>query len=332
MNEWSPVTVTSFITSLCQRLSLTDYKTSACHLQNNFPVLDVMINMDFEHPLCLLLAAIVSLSFTGARSKKLIPVIREKGVPLPRILKFLAVCDFTKSDMVDWVWDRLETAIIAPVPRRGDPDYEDSESCSFDDLIGIPYPVTSSRRLNDDESTQSGEAAPDNDVTGSRRNSSEMNLSTSQKEIQTLPGAMNTGDGRKAKSLKFPSIFRKKKDQEKKSKSEIVTRNIPYAGSRDNLSVVAVTAKQTVECGADRHGDPKVTYDKSSQSATIDREAIENEDFTHCPSSESFTMSSSPYSTCPGNGLQPRSGGKRSEDSWQDSDSNEVSSSGQVFV
>jgi hypothetical protein len=50
----------------------------------------------------------------GARSKKLIPILREKNIQIPRILRFLAVCDFTKSDMRDWVWDRLYAAIIAP--------------------------------------------------------------------------------------------------------------------------------------------------------------------------------------------------------------------------
>nr|QJD22011.1 myeloid differentiation factor 88 [Tridacna crocea] len=269
----------------------------------------------------------------GARSKKLIPVIREKGVPLPRILKFLAVCDFTKSDMVDWVWDRLETAIIAPVPKRGDPDYEDSESCSFDDLIGIPYPVTSSRRLDDDESSQSGEVGIDNDVTRSRRDSSDMDMSMSQEVVESVPRAASGGDEKKGKS-KLPSFLRRKKDQDKKSKSEIVKRDVAYARTRDNRSDVAATSKQPVECVTDKHANTKVTYDKDRQSATIDREGIENDDFTHSPSSEPFTLSSSPYSTSP-YGLQPRSGGQRSDlcDSGSyDSGSNEVSSSGQVFV
>ena len=58
------------------------------------------------------------MSFTGARSKRLIPLMLETGVVIPRILRFLAVCDFTKDDMVDWVWDRLESAIMAPVGRQ----------------------------------------------------------------------------------------------------------------------------------------------------------------------------------------------------------------------
>lgn len=51
----------------------------------------------------------------GARSKKLIPIVREKDTVIPRILRFLAVCDFSKADMSDWVWTRLENAIKAPM-------------------------------------------------------------------------------------------------------------------------------------------------------------------------------------------------------------------------
>ncbi|KAK3612190.1 hypothetical protein CHS0354_016577 [Potamilus streckersoni] len=52
----------------------------------------------------------------GARSKRLIPVLIEKS-PIPRILKFLTVCDFTKTDMEDWVWERLSLAVKAPLPQ-----------------------------------------------------------------------------------------------------------------------------------------------------------------------------------------------------------------------
>ncbi|KAL3836948.1 hypothetical protein ACJMK2_022350 [Sinanodonta woodiana] len=52
----------------------------------------------------------------GARSKRLIPVLIEKS-PIPRILKFLSMCDFTKKDMEDWVWDRLSLAVQAPLPQ-----------------------------------------------------------------------------------------------------------------------------------------------------------------------------------------------------------------------
>lgn len=39
----------------------------------------------------------------------------EKGVVVPRLLKYLAVCDFTKLDMVDWLWESLGAAIKAPI-------------------------------------------------------------------------------------------------------------------------------------------------------------------------------------------------------------------------
>lgn len=90
--------------------------------------------------------------FTGARSKKLIPVIRERNTPIPRILRFLAVCDFTRSDMVEWVWDRLYAAIIAPV---GPVTYFEEEDSSdpFDmdskTLQDIKFP--SQRRLVENE-------------------------------------------------------------------------------------------------------------------------------------------------------------------------------------
>ncbi|WAR05030.1 MYD88-like protein [Mya arenaria] len=64
----------------------------------------------------------------GARSRKLIPLIRERGTVIPRILRFLAVCDFTKQDMLDWVWDRLYAAIIAPIGKQTyfEPDDEEN--------------------------------------------------------------------------------------------------------------------------------------------------------------------------------------------------------------
>ncbi|XP_045208644.2 myeloid differentiation primary response protein MyD88-like [Mercenaria mercenaria] len=88
----------------------------------------------------------------GARSKKLIPVIREKNTPLPRILRFLAVCDFTKSDMVEWVWDRLFTAIIAPVGPTTYFEEEDPSNpfdMSDESLKDIKFPAH--RRLDEHE-------------------------------------------------------------------------------------------------------------------------------------------------------------------------------------
>ncbi|XP_045207908.2 myeloid differentiation primary response protein MyD88-like [Mercenaria mercenaria] len=88
----------------------------------------------------------------GARSKKLIPVIREKNTQLPRILRFLAVCDFTKSDMVEWVWDRLFTAIIAPVGPTTYFEEEDPSNpfdMSDESLKDIKFPAH--RRLDEHE-------------------------------------------------------------------------------------------------------------------------------------------------------------------------------------
>lgn len=81
----------------------------------------------------------------GARSKRLIPVMRERDTPTPRILKFLAVCDFTKSDMVDWVWDRLDAAIKAPMGRR----FTDSSVELEESLKEVRFPMYQ-QRLNSD--------------------------------------------------------------------------------------------------------------------------------------------------------------------------------------
>ncbi|WAR05024.1 MYD88-like protein [Mya arenaria] len=84
----------------------------------------------------------------GARSKKLIPVIREKGTTVPRILKFLAVCDFTKADILDWVWDRLYTAVIAPLGKQTFFEPEDPNNPYGEiNLKEITFP--SCKRLDD---------------------------------------------------------------------------------------------------------------------------------------------------------------------------------------
>ena len=67
--------------------------------------------------------------------------MREKGTQIPRILRFLAVCDFTKDDMVDWVWERLGAAIMAPIgPMISDNSVEFEES-----LKEVRYPTQESR-------------------------------------------------------------------------------------------------------------------------------------------------------------------------------------------
>ncbi|KAL4228751.1 Myeloid differentiation primary response protein MyD88 [Mactra antiquata] len=73
----------------------------------------------------------------GARSKRLIPIIREKNTQLPRILRFLAVCDFSKPDMVEWVWDRLYAAMLAPIGPVTYFDEEDEEN----ELRSLTFPT-----------------------------------------------------------------------------------------------------------------------------------------------------------------------------------------------
>ena len=80
-------------------------------------------------------------------------MMRERGTPIPRILKFLAVCDFTKSDMVDWVWDRLGAAIRAPIGRM----VTDSSAEFEQSLREVEFP-TQQRRLQSDSDTTSSEA------------------------------------------------------------------------------------------------------------------------------------------------------------------------------
>nr|AQY56781.1 myeloid differentiation factor 88 [Sepiella japonica] len=49
----------------------------------------------------------------GSRSKKLIPAIIEY-CHYPQILKQITACDFTKTLVQDWTWNRLAHAIVAP--------------------------------------------------------------------------------------------------------------------------------------------------------------------------------------------------------------------------
>ena len=77
-------------------------------------------------------------------------MLREKRITTPRILRFLAVCDFTKSDMVDWVWDRLGAAIKAPIglgPMISDSSVELEES-----LKEMTFPTQKRRLQNDTDS------------------------------------------------------------------------------------------------------------------------------------------------------------------------------------
>lgn len=69
----------------------------------------------------------------GARSKKLIPVIRERSIRIPRILRFLSNCDFTREDMEAWAWERLAMAIKAPFVLLQNPESTDSK-CALQDI------------------------------------------------------------------------------------------------------------------------------------------------------------------------------------------------------
>lgn len=104
-----------------------------------------------ESPVCDFQLKFAQCLAPGARSKRLIPVLREKCITTPRILRFLAVCDFTKSDMVDWVWDRLGAAIKAPIgPMISDASVELEES-----LKEVTFPAQKRRLQNDTETPPS---------------------------------------------------------------------------------------------------------------------------------------------------------------------------------
>lgn len=154
------------------------------------------------------------LCFAGARSKRLIPIVREKGTVIPRILKFLAICDFTKPDMLDWVWDRLHAAIAAPV---GPVTYfeEEDQHNPFKDLREINFP--SGRRLDDEEEQQVRaqlsqsvssnpsyplQAAPPYSVTPSKSNRPvEHSFHSSGSEARSVPA----GGGRRPVEHSLPS-------------------------------------------------------------------------------------------------------------------------------
>ena len=73
-------------------------------------------------------------------------MLRE-SIAVPRLLKYLAVCDFTKRDMLDWMWGSLGAAIKAPIgPKLS------NSSSEFEE--GLNYP-TSERRLDNTSSSRS---------------------------------------------------------------------------------------------------------------------------------------------------------------------------------
>ena len=86
---------------------------------------------------------------------------------MPRILRFLAVCDFTKDDMVDWVWDRLESAIMAPVGRQiSDTSIELEES-----LKEVLYPTQKKLLSSDSDCEHSSYRTATSQPSGSSRSS-----------------------------------------------------------------------------------------------------------------------------------------------------------------
>lgn len=54
------------------------------------------------------------LSFTGSRSKKLVPVL-VKNCETPNILRHVTMCDFTRGDLTGWFWERLIKSLQAPL-------------------------------------------------------------------------------------------------------------------------------------------------------------------------------------------------------------------------
>lgn len=66
-------------------------------------------------------------------------MVREKGAKLPRILEHLSVCDFTKTDMKDWIWSRLYDAVTAS-------HHGEQFETSTDSLKEIIFPFRSKAR------------------------------------------------------------------------------------------------------------------------------------------------------------------------------------------
>ena len=76
-------------------------------------------------------------------------MLRE-SIAVPRILKYLAVCDFTKDDMIDWMWGSLGAAIKAPIG----PKLSNSSSEFEQGLKENNFPIPE-RRLDNTSSSRS---------------------------------------------------------------------------------------------------------------------------------------------------------------------------------
>ncbi|KAK3585804.1 hypothetical protein CHS0354_010585 [Potamilus streckersoni] len=74
----------------------------------------------------------------SVRTKKIIPVMIEHGTTVPLILRFVTVCDFTQSEMGEWILERLICALRAPVPEikigEEDPDDDYTTDTSLHEL------------------------------------------------------------------------------------------------------------------------------------------------------------------------------------------------------
>lgn len=73
-------------------------------------------------------------------------MIKDERVKIPRILNFISRCDFTKPDIIDWAWDRLYTALLAPVGevtyfKRGDEYDPYKDDYTDESPQAIEFPV-----------------------------------------------------------------------------------------------------------------------------------------------------------------------------------------------
>lgn len=48
--------------------------------------------------------------FAATKKRRLVPVLVD-NIEVPNILRHITLCDFTKDDMADWNWERLEKAM-----------------------------------------------------------------------------------------------------------------------------------------------------------------------------------------------------------------------------
>lgn len=119
--------------------------------------------------------------------------MREKGTPIPRILRFLAVCDFTKSDMVDWVWDRLGAAIRAPIgPMITDSSVELEQS-----LREVQFPMQQRRLQNDFDETSGSTRA----VRSRRQTEPSSSPGSSNNSLRTIQSRIEAFTGRRISSF-----------------------------------------------------------------------------------------------------------------------------------